>query len=103
MTYTNKDYRTTQDRATATWWLDEAINKAKGLKTSGMVAYTIFTERMIKNKFRIEEWHLEYIGKNFGLRRAGARSYSFFLQIEFEISLGEPTASAGGGDFSKLI
>lgn len=68
MTYTNKDYRTTQDRATATWWLDEAINKAKGLKTSGMVAYTIFTERMIKNKFRIEEWHLEYIGKNFGYK-----------------------------------
>ncbi len=73
MQYTNKDYRTTQDRAVATWWLDEAINKAKGLKISGMVAYTIFTERMIKSKFRIEEWHLEYIGNAFNFKPTWAK------------------------------
>jgi len=63
-----KDYRTSQDRVVATWWLDEAIKKAKSYNASGMVAYTIFTERMIKNKFRIDEWHLEYIGKAFNFK-----------------------------------
>ena len=58
-----------QDRTTAKWWLDETINKAKGLsKPSGTVAYVIFTERMIKAKFRIQEWHLEYIGQKFGFK-----------------------------------
>ena len=58
-----------QDRTTATWWLCDAIAKAKALsKPSGTVAYIIFTERMIKNKFRIQQWHLEYIGEKFNFK-----------------------------------
>ena len=66
-------HRPLQDRFVATLWLCEAIDRAKALKQGCTTAYLIFTTRMIANKFRIQEWHLEYIGEKFKAKQAWAR------------------------------
>lgn len=61
-----------QDKFTATLWLNEAIKKAESKQQGGTVAYVIFSERMIAQKYRIESWHLEYIGEKFKFKPAWA-------------------------------
>lgn len=54
-------------------WLDNAIKRAKSAGHRGGLAYGIFLERMIKEKYRVELWHIEYIAQKFNFKPTWAQ------------------------------
>lgn len=62
--------------------MDECIKRTKKMRVSGNIAAATFVERMIKDKFRVERWHYEYIGEAFGFKPAWASfKYNELLEV----------------------
>lgn len=62
-----------QDKYVATLWLDDAIKYARSKGYKGGLASGVFLEKMIKEKFRVELWHIEYIAQKFNFKPTWAQ------------------------------